>query len=1062
MKESRMKQYPGLITVVLLAASVAFGGQWTRNSFPGPGHKADPSYPPGQGTDRVQWMPGFHVSPLDGDFKFVFDNMGSGHYSRPDSNGQEFWPIPSKSFTGTAAMGFSTHVAERAWLIWTEPYGEDHVPDDQINGIWKTTDGGDTYTHIRSVPNGHYMPATRPWGHCRILEDPHVTRSDHIYYGSYTEGLVRSTDGGSTWSVIEFTDKFIKTLSAVVDGSNTILYVIVGDTMPAHVDGTIPAPIDRDTRRLPVEAEEGELWQFVISASGSYTRARITAYTDFIDVQVNPGDLTEVWILRGLSGISGDSKGSASYLYRYVMSGSTVDSENLELQKSDIGNHSFGYVFINPANEDHIVLQNDAKLEYALVYSTDGGVTWSGKPRGATGSRVHLPTFNPIDYHFYNSNNPEQSWMQNKFHSVKGPRVGFEPGDVDDVYWYTSNHNTTLLHSTDGGATFMPYGYGTGTKEVRQMSVCNNDNDMAAGLGEYGFITSHDGGLSWRGATYENDTTLATLSESAELDYGVKAAKTHVGMGVALNPSDPNELVGIYSGACFIVRSTDGGLSWTDTGTKLGNWSSSGCYWSSSDPNYVYASNFRSSDGGINWTPLTYYVKAMSAGNNSHLLGSDKNISLTASFILYFSKDKGDSWIQLPAIPKETKQLRGGGSQQLNIRAGTNYAVAIDPRSDCDPNVPGNQIRVLVAGRSGIYDYVATSETDGVSGGTWAVRDTGLVNSAHYNKVDPVPWMGSVFFDPREGCENVVYASKSSNVKNVLGDWGELDNLNHDYPEGNTKAAIYKSADGGINWTNIHDTNDLPEWFQVRHVTVSSTGRLCANVWDAGLYFYQELIAAALTDDTFVYQGNPTSNKGGMALMRVRDEARGWGNEAFLKFNVSDTGPGTVQSATLNVRSQTSINNVSVYPVSDNTWDEMTLNWDNKPARGSLLDTANSIDANTWIALDVTGAVTGDGTYSFTLDSTQDKSQEFSTKEEGLGFEATLNIVRGPGGGNDPSDINGDGGIDYVDFAVISAYFMDGCAAPLWCGGADLNLSGSVDPNDVKIVVERWLTEVSP
>ncbi len=905
MKDSRMKQYPGLITVVLLVTSVAFGGQWTRNSFPGPGHKADPSYPPRQGTDRVQWMPGFHVSPLDGDFKFVFANMGSGHYSHPDSNGREFKPIPSKSFTGTAAMGFSTHDANTAYLIWTEPYGEDHVPDDQINGIWKTTDGGDSYTHIKSVPNGHYMPATRPWGHCRILEDPHSSRSDHIYYGSYTEGLVRSTDGGSSWSVIEFTGKFIKTLSAVVDGSNTILYAIVGDTMPAHVDGTVPTPIDRDTRRLPVEAEDGELWQFVISASGSYTRTRITAYTDFIDVQVNPGDLTEVWILRSLSGTSGDSKGSASYVYRYVMSGSTVDSENMELQRSDINNHSFGYVFINPANEDHIVLQNDAKLEYALVYSTDGGVTWSGKPRGTTGNRVHLPTFNPIDYHFYNSSNPEQSWMQNKFHSVKGPRVGFEPGDVDDVYWYTSNHNTTLLHSTDGGATFMPYGYGTGTKEVRQVSVCNNDNDMAAGLGEYGFITSHDGGLSWRGATYENDTTLDALSTSA-VDYGVKASKTHVGLGVALNPSDPNEVVGIYSGASFIVRSIDGGLSWIDTGSKLDNWSGT-CYWNSSDPNYVYAGNFRSSDGGINWSTLTYYVKAMSAGNNSHLLGSDKSISLTASYTLYFSKDKGDIWIALPAIPKETKQLRGGGSQQLNIRNGASYAVSIDPRADCNSSTAGNQIRVLIAGRSGIYEYVAESETDGVSGGTWTVRDTGLVNSAHYNKVDPVPWMGSVFFDPREGCENVVYASKSSNVKNVLGDWGEMDNLNHDYPEGNTKAAIYKSTDGGITWTDIHSGTSLPQWFQIRHVTVSSTGRLCANAWDAGLYMY---------------------------------------------------------------------------------------------------------------SADITPA--------------------------------------------ENADINDDGDIDYADFAVISAHFMDGCAGPLWCAGADLNISGSVDPNDVKIVVERWLTEVNP
>ena len=63
---------------------------------------------------------------------------------------------------------------------------------------------------------------------------------------------------------------------------------------------------------------------------------------------------------------------------------------------------------------------------------------------------------------------------------------------------------------------------------------------------------------------------------------------------------------------------------------------------------------------------------------------------------------------------------------------------------------------------------------------------------------------------------------------------------------------------------------------------------------------------------------------------------------------------------------------------------------------------------------------------------------------------------------NNPPDINDDGNINYGDFATISAHFMAGCAGPLWCAGADLNISGSVDPNDVIIVGERWLTEVSP
>ncbi|MCK5174901.1 MAG: hypothetical protein KAR47_16015, partial [Planctomycetes bacterium] len=54
-------------------------------------------------------------------------------------------------------------------------------------------------------------------------------------------------------------------------------------------------------------------------------------------------------------------------------------------------------------------------------------------------------------------------------------------------------------------------------------------------------------------------------------------------------------------------------------------------------------------------------------------------------------------------------------------------------------------------------------------------------------------------------------------------------------------------------------------------------------------------------------------------------------------------------------------------------------------------------------------------------------------------------------------DIAGGVGIDYADFAVISLHFMEACFSPGWCDGADLNVSGAVDPNDVRILGESWL-----
>ena len=49
-------------------------------------------------------------------------------------------------------------------------------------------------------------------------------------------------------------------------------------------------------------------------------------------------------------------------------------------------------------------------------------------------------------------------------------------------------------------------------------------------------------------------------------------------------------------------------------------------------------------------------------------------------------------------------------------------------------------------------------------------------------------------------------------------------------------------------------------------------------------------------------------------------------------------------------------------------WTESGLNWNNAPVpSGSALDAAGSVVANTWLELDVTAAVTGNGTYSFAM-----------------------------------------------------------------------------------------------
>lgn len=56
-------------------------------------------------------------------------------------------------------------------------------------------------------------------------------------------------------------------------------------------------------------------------------------------------------------------------------------------------------------------------------------------------------------------------------------------------------------------------------------------------------------------------------------------------------------------------------------------------------------------------------------------------------------------------------------------------------------------------------------------------------------------------------------------------------------------------------------------------------------------------------------------------------------------------------------------------------------------------------------------------------------------------------------------DFNKTYSVDFVDFAVFAMHWLDeGCGIPYWCGKSDLDFSSIVDPNDLGIFADNWLT----
>ncbi|MFH1614214.1 MAG: dockerin type I domain-containing protein [Planctomycetota bacterium] len=54
-------------------------------------------------------------------------------------------------------------------------------------------------------------------------------------------------------------------------------------------------------------------------------------------------------------------------------------------------------------------------------------------------------------------------------------------------------------------------------------------------------------------------------------------------------------------------------------------------------------------------------------------------------------------------------------------------------------------------------------------------------------------------------------------------------------------------------------------------------------------------------------------------------------------------------------------------------------------------------------------------------------------------------------------DLNQDCKIDFLDFAVLAAYWQEFCSDPNSCENADVDRSGFIDFNDLSVITENWL-----
>jgi hypothetical protein len=119
--------------------------------------------------------------------------------------------------------------------------------------------------------------------------------------------------------------------------------------------------------------------------------------------------------------------------------------------------------------------------------------------------------------------------------------------------------------------------------------------------------------------------------------------------------------------------------------------------------------------------------------------------------------------------------------------------------------------------------------------------------------------------------------------------------------------------------------------------------------------------------DALIFANSPNSNFGIEQVLYVQNSPQTM--RSYLRFNVQDLN-GPIVSATLRlyVMDSNSIG-FQVHGVEDNSWGEQSITYNNAPAIGSVMGNSGAVSGGTWVEIDVTSYVTGEGLRSLALTS---------------------------------------------------------------------------------------------
>ena len=541
-------------------------------------------------------------------------------------------------------------------------------------GILKSTDGGMTWTQISGPFGGGSNGGARIGGIAvHPSNSPIVLAAVGCCNPALTSGVFRSADGGSTWA---------QTLNV----SNNQVYNVIfdptnGNNVYASVDGN----------GVYKSTDAGLTWA---ADNGSGSTSLPTAGTGRVALAIAPSSTTTLY-----AAVTNNSTNGIVGLYKTTDGGATWSVTNAPNYCE--GQCWYDNVIAVAPNNPNVVFAGGA-FQTPLIRSLDGGVTWANSFNGLHPD-MHALVFTADSSKIY-------------------------AGDDGGIWSSTDITNTTMTWITQNAtlATIQYYsGPSINPSNVNNGFAGTQDNAAERYTGSLAWqsIDCGDGGQT--AIDFTTPTTVYTNCIQISLDKSTDGGNTFSSVLNGINTSDrsqwvppltmdPNTSTTLYYGTQFVYQSTNAAELWTAISPDL---TAGGALTSiavaPSDSNTVYAG---SSDSKVQVTT--------NAGAGTGAVWTDRSAGLPTLFVTKIAADPGTS---------TTAYVTFSGFNNSHVLKTTNGGVTWTDISGDLPNIPVNDIVVEPSLANTLYIATDLGMFYTSTGGShWATLGSGLPNVAVY------------------------------------------------------------------------------------------------------------------------------------------------------------------------------------------------------------------------------------------------------------------------------------------------------------------------------------------